>query len=207
MVAGVTAWQLPRLIEATPRVAPATSPGASVAGIVSNGTGLASPITRPDRSRNETLGCPAKEQADDDRFLNPSGVYIVPPAPCPPWSVTLRSDGRQARDAALVTVVPLVVEVVIGAFAAVQHPTGRPRTAPHDSNPSPTDVERLVGGLSCALSDDPPNVQPLNNITTKPAAHPAMAFMIIIVAHEGLVRKCWFPIARSAASRAGDHAP
>jgi hypothetical protein len=52
----------------------ATSPGPGVTGGSISGVGAAWPMTRADRSRNETLGWPVNEQREEDRFLKMSGV-------------------------------------------------------------------------------------------------------------------------------------
>src|SRR5688572_28428754 len=97
-VAGVTWSQVPRVIDATPRDVVAYWPGLTVT-VSGSGVGRARPRTRPERSKNNTLGWPANVHGDEDRLVKPTPVYLVPPAPTDAPPVTRRSEARQGRAA------------------------------------------------------------------------------------------------------------
>ena len=78
------------------------------------GRGMAWPSAPPERSKNDTFGKPAKVHGDEDLFAKPNPVYRVPPAPWEGPPVTRRSDARQGRAVAVVSVV-----VVAGTVAVV----------------------------------------------------------------------------------------
>jgi hypothetical protein len=129
-VAGVIGWQSPGIDDGTPSAVVAYWPGLMVT-VSGTGVGRAWPSTRPERSRNDTFGKPAKVHGDEDRLAKPKPVYRVPPAPWDGPPVTRRSDARQGRAVAVVSV---VVWLVAGAVVRPSNPRG---SGGHQGGPPP----------------------------------------------------------------------